>query len=716
MPNYRACAFAALPALLACPAYAADAPQATPQSVEIKGEAGKYNARRDDTAAKVVVTEAEIAKYGDTSLTDVLKRQAGITLDGAPGQGGGIRMRGLGNGYTQILINGEAATPGFSIDSLAPSLIEKIEISRTATADTSTQAIAGSINIILRKSVKAGRREAKVTLGTADVAKTLNSSLMIADKLKDFSYSVGANFNALNFNQDPDIVEQEDDGQGHLTALRRATRADATQRRMMSLAPRLQWALDGGSTLVSQSLFNFSRVTRNAPRSWNIELGEPPQILRDKLNSRVDQTLLKSDLTWTRRIDPQSQLELKGGGTLLDGDARFAELGFGGNGATVLDRISTVDERQSGGTFGGKYRTQLIDKHTFVAGWDLARTKRHETQLRTERQLGQALSDATQYRSVVDRAALFAQDEWTIDPKLSFYLGLRWESIRTRSTGNDFSPVENRSNVISPILQTLWKLPNSDKDQVRLALSRTYKAVEPAQLVPRLVRALENSSVTPDLSGNPLLKPELAWGLDASYEHYFTEDSLISISAYTKRIDDFIRPNLRFNGERWVLAPTNDGRARTHGVEIETKFPLKLMWNQAPAIDVRFSLARNWSSVDQVPGPDNRFADQTPVSATTGLDYQASPTFSAGGTFTFSNGGPLQISRTQFTYATVRRDLDLYALWKLNPRYQARLSVMNLLGQSYRFVNGYRDGSGSHQLSTEYPVSPLLRITLETVF
>ena len=75
------------------------------QSVEVKGSG--YDPRRDDTASKMVVGSEEILKYGDTNVTDVLKRLPGITVSGAAGRSGGeIRMRGLGSGYTQILLNG----------------------------------------------------------------------------------------------------------------------------------------------------------------------------------------------------------------------------------------------------------------------------------------------------------------------------------------------------------------------------------------------------------------------------------------------------------------------------------------------------------------------------------------------------------------------------------------------------------------------------------
>ncbi|MEO7493808.1 MAG: Plug domain-containing protein, partial [Massilia sp.] len=79
------------------------------QSVEVVASKDQYDARRDDTATKIVVTQAEIAKFGDTTLGDVLKRQPGITINGArAGRGGEVRMRGLGAGYTQVLLNGQA--------------------------------------------------------------------------------------------------------------------------------------------------------------------------------------------------------------------------------------------------------------------------------------------------------------------------------------------------------------------------------------------------------------------------------------------------------------------------------------------------------------------------------------------------------------------------------------------------------------------------------
>jgi outer membrane receptor for ferrienterochelin and colicin len=107
--------------------------------VEVNGAASTYDLRRDDTASKIVVNHGEIVKYGDTNILDVLKRVPGVTVSGGGGRGGAIRMRGQGSGYTQVLINGERAPAGFSMDALAPDSVERIEVLRAASAEFSTQ-------------------------------------------------------------------------------------------------------------------------------------------------------------------------------------------------------------------------------------------------------------------------------------------------------------------------------------------------------------------------------------------------------------------------------------------------------------------------------------------------------------------------------------------------------------------------------------------------
>ena len=100
-------AFATGVAQAQAPAAAASAPKTLDRVEVIGGRAGDTEQRRQSTAAKIVIGRDEIERHGDSTLGEVLKRLPGITLQGAPGRGGGIRMRGLGGGYTQILLDGQ---------------------------------------------------------------------------------------------------------------------------------------------------------------------------------------------------------------------------------------------------------------------------------------------------------------------------------------------------------------------------------------------------------------------------------------------------------------------------------------------------------------------------------------------------------------------------------------------------------------------------------
>jgi outer membrane receptor for ferrienterochelin and colicins len=124
-------------------------------------------------------------------------------------------------------------------------------------------------------------------------------------------------------------------------------------------------------------------------------------------------------------------------------------------------------------------------------------------------------------------------------------------------------------------------------------------------------------------------------------------------------------------------------------------------------------LSRNWSSVDAIPGPNNRLLNQTPLSATLGADYKRGA-FSTGGSFVFKNGGEVRLSSSQVSFESVRRELDLYALWKFNPKVQLRLAGSNLLGQDYINESSYTlAGDGTQRSRTIYPGAPVLRATLE---
>ena len=708
---------AAAPANAQQSAIGKDAKADKTQQVEVRGSLEAYDPRRDDTASKIVVNRDEIVKYGDTNLLDVLKRVPGVTVSGSGGRGSEVRMRGLGAGYTQILLNGDKTPPGFTLDSLAPDLIERIEVLRAASAEYSTQSIAGTINIVLKKTVKAGQRELKLGYSHARDFKGPNANLQLADKAGRLAWSVTASARHEHFSRTVHNVEEHADASGIEDGLRLGRLPESGRITMLNLNPRLIWTLENGDALVFQTLANFNHFENGIHTLVDTELGPPPPYPDLVQTMSSIQRLLRQEVNWTHKYASGAKLDAKVAATAGNNPLstyRTAD----GTGANALHELVLSHNSVHGLSTTGKFTSASREGHALAFGWDGGElTSPDSRRVRDSRQPDMVPPGGDEsYTANVTRLAVYGQDEWNVTPQWSVYLGASWEGIRTRVEGNTFATVYNRSNVLSPLFQTLYKLPDTKGDQLRFALTRTYRAPTVQRLIPHRFTSANNSQTDPDSIGNPDLKPELALGVDAAWEHYWAEGALVSISASARNIDNNTRNQTVLEGGRWVSRLMNTGHARARGLELEAKFPLKAVIDTATSLDLRASLSRNWSSVDGIPGPNNRLMDQTPLSATLGADYKLGA-FSTGGSFVFKNGGEVRLSANQVSYESVRRDLDLYALWKLDPRNQLRLAASNLLGQDYINETSYTvAGGGTQRSRTIYPGSPVLRATLEMKF
>ena len=694
------------------------------QTVEVKGSG--YDPRRDDTASKMIVGSEEILKYGDTNVTDVLKRLPGITVSGAAGRSGGeIRMRGLGSGYTQILLNGERAPAGFSLDTLSPDVIERIEILHAASAEYSTQSIAGTINVVLKKAVKTAQRDVKLGVGGGRDAFASNGNLQWSDKEGIFSYSLAASLYRYDYRYDVPFDKPALDlgylPDGRQNLLRHITGTGNGRSDGINLSPRLNWAFVDGDNLTAQFFLNAGHGENRSHNRSETLLGLRPEYDTNDGTSGNDFVFGRTDLTWVHKLDGGAKLELGVRASVTSNKADSRPLGYIDGVGLALDRNVRVKATYSSLSSTGKYAAPWMPGHALSMGWDGTLSRREEERRQREQALpgGRTPVDSDEHFDAdIKLLALYVQDEWDITPRWSMYAGVRWEGIDTRSAGDTFEAVQQRSSVWSPLLQTLWKLPDTKGDQVRLALTRTYKSPSTSNLIPRRSIATNNSQTDPDREGNPNLKPELALGIDASYEHYWAEGALLSARASARRIDGYTRQGLLFIDDRWVSTPINDGRANTQTLELEAKFPLRaVLAAPVPAIDLRASVSRNWSQVEHVPGPNNRLDQQTPVSGNFGLDYKTPDgVLSTGGSFNFRTGGPVRVTERQSAYTSPRRDLDIYALWRFDAKNQLRLAVSNLLAQDFESNTLYTDASGSIARTGVSTTAPQARATMEMKF
>jgi outer membrane receptor protein involved in Fe transport len=681
-------------------------------AIEVTGASAR-NERIESTTTKIVVNHDEIVRYGDGTLSDVLRRLPGITVTGTQ-----IRMRGLGAGYTQILLDGEPAPAGFSLDSLAPDLIERIEIVRVPTADRSTQAIAGTINIVLRKKVTRRVRTVKITAGAYGGRPTGRVDANLSDTAGALGYGLGVAVS--RWRPDDDWVEEQvaRDAAGALLTSWARFGTDRGTVDSITLTPRATWTL-GPGTLTGDLYVRQQRYRAQFLERTDTLFGSPPAYARDVLDLVRDDTSMRGRVEWKQQWDNGASLTARAGADYARrrSDARF--LAFDAADVFVLDRTVDSGIREVAWVTNGKYLLPVLAGHVAALGWDTQWNDR--TEFRRQHDVSPAglppFDLDEDYDTRVTRLAAFAQDEWDITPRWSAYVGARWESLDTRVSGNVIDTARNHSSVLSPIVQTLWRLPGKRQDQVRVGLSRTYKAPTTTQLTPRRYIANNNTVATPDFEGNPELRPELAWGIDAAYERRFGDDGLFSLSAYARRIDDVILEQLFLRDGLWILTYANGGEADVQGIEAELRGNLRSWLADAPDVRLRANVGRNWSRVHAVPGPDNRLDQQSPWTGSIGLDHTlASAPLTIGASFSFRSGGHVRVSEQRSERLSPRRVLDAYALWKLAPGTQVRLSVADVLRQTR--VNGvdYADASGSTSLTRRSQPRLSVRAALELAF
>lgn len=687
------------------------------QKVEVKGNR-EYDARRFDTASKIVVTQEEIARYGDTEITDVLKRLPSVSV-----VNGAVRMRGLGSGYTQILLNGEPSPPGFSIESLSPDLIERIEIVRSASAEFSTQAVAGTINVILKKTVQLAQHLLKLGYyQRGQDPSGLYTSLQFSDKVDQLAYSVPLNV-YMGHNQNSENTSQTRnlDAQGATIQLRRTASHDDSRSRSVSSAPRLIWTFDNEDVLSLNSFISVNSNTNLSRTNTMSEIGTVYPFIYEDYNTQNNSQNLSNNVNWVRKLGDSAKLELRLGTHYWHSKSWGNTFGRELNENPLFARHVDTENYNRGWSTSGKYSAPFIEDHVLSMGWEAAsRWQSSDNLTRGTTAINTVVTPIDQREDVefkVQRSALYAQDEWTLDKQLSFYVGARWEGITLNGRGTDLPSVRNKSSVLSPIFQTLYKIPDRPNQQIRFAFSRTYKAVNSWDLVHRHYYSTNNSPTAPDSLPNPNLKPELATGFDLGYEHFVDGGGVFSVNFFLRKINGITRNILSYQDNLWVLMPTNAGHATTRGVELEAKFPMRMWMEDAPALDFRANAGINRSSIDTVPGPNNRLDAQVPLRINLGLDYkhQELP-LTLGGGFAFQNAGTVRSSESQWNYTTVSRSLESYALWKFDALSNVRLSASNLIRQTPSSRSTYLNSQGASIRDSRNPPKLNIRLNYEHRF
>ncbi|OYX09730.1 MAG: TonB-dependent receptor [Sphingomonadales bacterium 32-68-7] len=599
----------------------------TSNQIVVQADIG-YRNRVDEAEPVLVYDEEYFQRFEPLTAGDALKRVPSVTFLSDVIESDGPRLRGLDSGYTQILINGEKV-PGpnpdrsFFLDRIPAELIDRVEIVRSSSARRTGDAVAGTLNIVLRDAfaldggyLKGGALrfddgEIKPTaglyyggaLGPGRVLLGANVQGRYNPKLKEsFRYGDSPENN-------PDFLTDDFDN-----------REDQTDTRDgWDYALNGSWGIDGETTEfeISGNFVRTDRTENERSFEYNVAEGifgpvafeddEDPGLLTDNYNVAEIQ---QESYAVAARLEHEwalGETTFKAGYAAFDDtrDEVEVEVAFDTGeeddladpeweGALVASRNQDTEL-----TFQLDHEVPLSMDVNLVFG-GLWQDKTRDTDI-TEAEQGDDLADRNwdQFEdSPVNLIDPF-EDFEPIDGGLSeiqekrrdaFALvegdhgALSWEAgVRYETT-----KVEINDFTVAPALASTeydyeeW-LPSAsikiDIGDGRLTASgaRTLRRPQFDFLTPV---TLEEELGDHDLRGNPLLQPETAWGGDLGYEHRLGRNGVIGVNVFYRKIEDLVEivntGDVRIEDEGGedeeeflIFQPQNVGSGEVYGIEFD---------------------------------------------------------------------------------------------------------------------------------------------------
>ncbi len=657
---------------------------------------GKVDDRGEDNLLRVVITRREIERFGDTSLAGVLARVPGVSVTTGRSDSVDIRMRGLGPGHLQMLLNGSILPPGQSLTNLSSDLIERVEVQRVATADSSGQGVAGSINVVLRRSQADAPTVVRARAGGFEALRSIGASVDTAGRI-----GVGQGSVVINVDRErnvwPSVVEVDQTRASPAPTLWRNRIVDTVESQSLGITPRFMMSETGDRSLSVDGLLQVRRSMIATRESADVPLGAGPRFLQSTLDIKTNVERLRLGFLWREQLRPGWLTEVSG--NLAAGQRSSDELLAGAlsGDAPTFFRGRDIRIEDVSRTAKGKVVLSLA-RHDLIGGWDVQRIdsrnrlRQRETSLR-----GEPIQDLdSHYATRIDRYALFGQDEWKPWRGFSLNTGVRWESVSIGADGGA-GRVTTTKSVLSPSLQSKIRLLDASGKEgphlFRVAIARTYKTPIVRELLPDRRRENNNSATTPDFEGNPGLRPELALGLDLAYERHAMNGGFAAVQGFVRRIKDVVVPQLALEGGVWIERPMNLGQAWVYGLEVEFKGNLRSLLPQGPGVDGRVSIAGYASRLDGIPGPSNRLITQSPFIAKADATWRISNVTAVGSSVSVERSADARTQPERVRRPPRKCTLDAFIEWTVSPFLRWKLSGNNLTGTVETTRYRYQDAA-----------------------
>lgn len=744
-------------------AFAQDGSDPAPQEASDLGDVIvtgtiQYRDRTNTTAPELVYDQEFFAKFEPTSVGDQLRRVPGVAFTSDVGEADAPQLRGLGQGFTQVLVNGRPI-PGAGndrsvfVDRIPAEIIDRIEIVRSPSADIDSQGVGGTINIILKDgeslppgviarigatydvdasrtrpnaSVSWSGRNASNTLlysVTLDAQQRFNNKDVVEEVFEEDS--VGFDDEVAAGGMGRSLVHFDDPSQS--VAVERVEEQDSRDSTDLSFNGDLTWRMSENTSLRIDA-FALS-TSRKEHQDTVIYEGDGSVGGLDLANPEFEY----QDADFNQDSIGASALfeTVLGENTDFEAQVRFnnfrddsVEETFEDTPTDLVER-ETIDADDTEWTADASITHQLVGLATAM-GIDGVELKVGVSGKLKDREYGLTLEEDLadpdyktndgQFTYEETRLDAFARIEWELSPSLTLQTGVRAESTKTEITfQNDFleggvlddsisGSSESDEFMLNPSAHLVWKV--TDNDQLRFSAARTVRRPSIDQLIPAFsVESPGDEDVT---IGNPDLGFETSVGFDIGYERRFAGRGIFGVNLFSRQITDLI--GLVNTGDSVAtigLDPAdypgglysyrNIGDAEVHGIELDLSTPLTFLGLDETGVFANYT--RLWSTRDDPDGAGEIAIDYQPDYIYNFGVTQNLPSIEASFGFSYQKQGESRfVTFGEIESQLYDGNLEIFLEKRLGENIVLRLTGTNLLDAESQQAEAGFDGDNGEQI------------------
>jgi outer membrane receptor protein involved in Fe transport len=724
------------------------------QSIVVTGEI-QYRNRTETTAPELVYGQEFFAQFEPVSVGDQLRRVPGVAFTSDIGESDSPQLRGLGDGYTQVLVNGRPI-PGAGndrtvfVDRIPAEIIDRIEIVRSPSADIDSQGVGGTINIILKDGASlppgviarvgatydadagktrgngsvswSGRNEAETVFYslTLDAQERFNNKDTVQEVFE--SDSVGFDEEVANHGSGRGLAHFDDPENS--SAIERTEEQDSRDSRDLSFNGDLTWNVSEDSSLRLDA-FYLSTDRKEHQDTFNYEGdGSVGGLALDEPELEFEDTDIQQDsfgfgAEFQKHLSDVSKFSLQAAYASFTDDTvqdKFEETNDN------LISKETTDAEDTEWTGSASYTRELSDRVEMKLGVS-GKIKDRDYRLTVDDDLDdeeEYTRNDGRFQYKEKRLDAFAQFKWKISDAVTLETGLRAESTKTEQDfQNDLSEggvldettvgdADSSEFMLNPSAHLQWKM--TDNDQFRVSVARTVRRPGIDQVIPSY--ALESPADEDVTIGNPDLSFESSWGLDVGYERRFGGRGVFGVNVFTRQISDLIGlVNTGLGVDEIGLDPEdfpgniytyqNIGDAKTHGIEFDLSTPLEFMGLEETGVFANYT--RMWSDRDDPAGGGKIAIDHQPNYVYNVGITQNIPSWDASFGFSYQKQGESRF----VTYGEIESqlydgNLEFFVEKRLGDRWVLRLTGNNLLdADSLQAESGFDGDNGAEILANQ---------------